>query len=366
MPGKPPKTGRKPAGSRRRAVAAAAQPAAPQISDRRRVTSYDVAKRAGVSQSAVSRCFTEGASASSDLREKVMRAAEELGYRPNAIARGLITRRSNLVAVVISSRTNLYYPEVLFELTTRFEARGSRVLLFALEHESDVDHVLDKVFSYQVDGVVAAARLSDAQVVQFERHGIPVVLYNRFADRAPASSVCCDHLEYGHRLAERLVAAGHKSFGIIDSPADSFVGIERIKGVRGVLKAHGFDAPSVRGDYGYESGGTALAELLKKTRKRPAAVICANDAMALGAIDYARNELGLEIPKQLSIVGFDGIGPAYLAAYRLTTVRQPVRRMTEAAVSMLMERIEDPTLAPEKRMFSGDLVEGASARLGPA
>ncbi len=108
-----------------------------------RVTSYDVARQAGVSQSAVSRCFKPGASVSKKMRARVMKVAEDLGYQPNAIARSLITRRSNMVAVVISQQTNLYYPEVLVQLSQRFSERGVRVLLFTLEHESDSDVLYD-------------------------------------------------------------------------------------------------------------------------------------------------------------------------------------------------------------------------------
>ncbi len=145
----------------------------------RRVTSYDVARQAGVSQSAVSRCFKPGASVSKKMRARVMKVAEDLGYQPNAIARSLITRRSNMVAVVISQQTNLYYPEVLVQLSQRFSERGVRVLLFTLEHESDIDVLYDQIFQYQVDGVVEAARLSGEQIDLMERRGIPFVFYNR-------------------------------------------------------------------------------------------------------------------------------------------------------------------------------------------
>ena len=121
------------------------------------VTSYDVAARAGVSQSAVSWCFKPGASVSAATRARVLKAAKELDYVPNAMARGLITRRSNLVAVLISNLTNLYYSEVLSELCQQFEKRGMRVLLFTLPHEADVDKMLAYVWEYKVDGVVAAA-----------------------------------------------------------------------------------------------------------------------------------------------------------------------------------------------------------------
>jgi len=109
------------------------QPKVIELKEAKPVTSYDVARHAGVSQSAVSRCFKPGASVSKKMRARVMKAAEELGYEPNAIARSLITRRSNLVAILISNLTNLYYPEVLAELTQKFSAEGVRVLLFAMK-----------------------------------------------------------------------------------------------------------------------------------------------------------------------------------------------------------------------------------------
>ena len=133
-------------------------------SERKRPTSYDVAELAGVSQSAVSRVFKEGASASKAMRKRVHEAAAKIGYRPNAIARGLITQRSNMVAVIISKLTNLYYPEVLVHISQRFSDFGIRVLLFGLPSENSIDTVLDQVLQYQVDGVLTAALMTPAQL----------------------------------------------------------------------------------------------------------------------------------------------------------------------------------------------------------
>ena len=160
------------------------------VPHRHGVTSYDVARRAGVTQPTVSRSFKPGASVSVATRARVMKAAKALNYTPNAIARSLITRRSNMVAVMISDLTNLYSPEVLSELSQQFMKKGLRVLLFTLPHEADVDKILAQVWEYQVDGVVAAARLSPEQVAEFERRRIPLVLYNRsLRDRAVHSVV---------------------------------------------------------------------------------------------------------------------------------------------------------------------------------
>ena len=326
-------------------------------------TSYDVAQRAGVSQSAVSRCFRPGSSISAKTRARVIAAAHELGYQPNAMASGLITKRSNLVAIVISNLTNLYYPEVLAELTRRLSDRGIRVLLFALQAESDLDAMLDQVWRYRVDGAIIAARLAPEQLREFANRGVPVVLYNRFGEGEAVSSVCCDSIGGERQLVERLVAAGHESFGIISGPADSYVSQERVHGAVQRLQELQREVIVVDGAFDYDSGGQGLRELLKRTGRRIDALICANDLMAIGAIDCARHEFGLAVPGDLSIVGFDGVAPARWASYRLSTVRQPVDRMTEAAVVMVLERIADFSLSPEVRTFAGSLIEGNSARL---
>ncbi len=331
---------------------------------RRGATSYDVAHLAGVSQSAVSRCFKQGASVAPRTRERILTAARELNYYPNAIAQGLITRRSNLVAVIISNLTNLYYPEVLAELTQRLSAQGIRVLLFSLAAESDVDEVLDQVWRYRVDGAIVAARLHPDQVAAFADRGVPVVLYNRIGEGVPVASVCCDSVSGEHALVEALVAGDHHVFGIIAGPADSYVGEERVEAARHRLQQLGRDCLIVRGNFDYDSGDAALKDLMQMTDRKLDALICANDLMAIGAIDSARINFGIEVPGDLSVVGFDGVGPATWLAYQLTTIRQPVRRMTEAAVAMLIAQIEQPELLPEQRLFAGELLPGCSARLG--
>ena len=307
----------------------------------RRITSHDVARAAGVSQSAVSRCFTDGGSIAPKTRERIVQVAAELGYLPNALAQGLISGRTNLVAVLISKLTNLYYPEVLAELTDRLSARGMRVLLFSLGAENEVDAMLDEVWRHGVDGVISAARLSDNQVQSFIDRGVPLVLYNRHSEQVPAASVSCDSVAGEGMLVDGLVGAGHRRFGIIAGPTNSFVGEERREAALARLADAGIPDVSVeRGDFGYESGRRAFHQL-RTTDDRLDAVIAVNDLMAIGAIDAARNAFGLVIPANLSVVGFDGADPASWQSYQVTSIREPVRRMTEAAVLMLIERITD-------------------------
>lgn len=325
-------------------------------------TSYDVARHAGVSQSAVSRCYQPGASVAPHTRARILKTAALLGYEPDAIARSLITKRSGLVAVVISNLTNLHYPEVLAELTMRLSERQIRVLLFALAAESEIDATLGQLWRYRVDGAIFAVRLSPTQLGNLRARGVATLLYNRVSDTV--ASVACE-FDGGERLlVDALIAGGARRFSIIGGPLDSAVGEARVQGALAHLAAAGLQhVPVERGDFSYEGGHLAFDRLWAADPSLDA-VIAANDTMALGAVDAARFSHGIRVPDQLSVVGFDGVAPARFAAYNLTTMRQPVRRMTEAAVDMLVERIENPKLGAEQRIFAGELIRGATARLG--
>jgi DNA-binding LacI/PurR family transcriptional regulator len=310
----------------------------------------------------VSRCFRPGHSLSEEKRKSILKAAAKLGYEPNVFASSLITKRSNLVAVLISNLTNLYYPQVLAELTERLDAKGIRVLLFTLKNERDAGKILPQIWRYRVDGAIAAAKLSPEHLAQFERHQVPVVLYNRSADNDSVPSVFCDSAGGERLLVDRLIEAGHTRFAILSGPEDSDVGNQRVQGALTRLEHHGMQAQVLPGRFDHDSGAEAMRAIMAMD-PRPDALICANDLMAIGAVDAARDEFELTIPNDLSIVGFDGVEPATWPSYRLTTIRQPVRRMTDAAVTMLVERIGNPELPPETRSFSGALIEGKSARL---
>ena len=329
---------------------------------KRHVTSYDVARHAGVSQSAVSRCFKPGASVSKRMRDRVMNAVKELGYTPNAIARGLITRRSNMVAVIVSNLN--FYPEVVSELSARFTERGVHVLLFTLDKESDVSRTLEQVWQYQVDGVIVAAHLTPEEIVSFDDRNIPLVFYNRSYDDLKVSSVSCDQVEGERALINRLADSGaHNSYAIISGPQDSVVSMQRTRGAQQRLKEFGItDITQVSGDYSYASGRLAMQEVVNQRGLVPDAIVCANDMMAFGAMDQLRFHLDCDVPGDTSVVGFDGVRAASWSSFDLATVVQPVESMAEAAVSMLLDRVADPDLPPEKRLFAGVVREGSSIR----
>jgi DNA-binding LacI/PurR family transcriptional regulator len=329
----------------------------------KRATSYDVARLAGVSQSAVSRCFKPGASISAKTRAKIEKVASELGYQPNAIARGLISGRSNIVAVIITDLTNLNYPEVLSQLNRKLAEENVHILLFTLTRESDVDKVLDQVWQYQVDGIIAAAQFTPQQIVACDDRGIPLVFYNRVYPQSSVSSVCCDHAEGERLLVDGLLRDGRKSFVMMSGPSDSAVSTARAKGAISRIKEASVEVIQVEGDYGYQKACSLIREIMNAKSYHPDAIVCANDNMAIGCIDTLRHEYGVQVPEQIAVVGFDGIGAASWLSYDLTTIVQPVERMVKAAVSMLLERIEDSELPAEKRQFAGQLKYGKSAVL---
>jgi len=328
------------------------------------VTSSQVAEHAGVSQSAVSRTFTPGASISPKTRAKVLAAAKELGYRPNAIARSLITSRSRIIAVVMAYLENLFYPDVLEELGRRLAAEHYHVLLFTGFMDRDSDPVFDQLMQYRVDGIIlASTSLSSELSEECTAAGIPVVLFNRTTERDETSSVTTRNYEGGRLIGEFIMAGGHKRPAYISGLESSSTNRDRFNGFADVLKAKGIKTIPVRtGNYSRPDAETAARELLSLPR-RPDAIFVANDHMAVAVMDVARYEFGLSIPEDLSIVGYDDVGPARWPSYGITSVTQPIGPMVEATVDILMDQIASGDIEPVHKVLPGELIVRSSARL---
>lgn len=326
-----------------------------------RATSYDVAKQAGVSQSTVSRCFKPGASVSPKLKEKIEAVARELNYRPNAIARGLIMQRTGLVAILVSPSINFYYPEALFELTEKLSAQNLRSLLFTVRQRSDLPNLLDQLWQYQVDGVISASFLEQEQYKWLSERHIPVVMFNRFLATRPSNSVWCDNDNAIEGMVQHLADQGHQRVAVLGGPETSMVNMARMNGIEKALQNHNLQVVhKAHGNFMHESGGPALHEIIASGSK-PSVVIATNDMMALGAIDEARHVLKMTVPDDLAITGIDGIQAARFSSYNLTTIRQPIERMADAAVNMLTARIDNFSLSDEKRIFTGSFIVGSSS-----
>ncbi len=330
----------------------------------RRVSSIDVARRAGVSQSAVSRTFSQRGVVSAETRAKVLAAARDLGYTPNALARSLITNRTNIVGVVMADMTNPFYPTVLEELARQLGGVGLQVLLLAPPPERDSDDVLPLLLQYRVDAViVASASISSAMVGTLAARGTPVVLFNRHVPGVAVSAVLCDNVEGGRLVANLLLDGGHRRVGFIAGKPDTSTSIDREKGFGDRLRERGvFAWGREQGVYTYQSGYEAALQLLDRA-DRPSAIFCANDIMALGALDAARSIAGLRVPQDVSVIGFDDIPSAAWPAYRLTTIRQPVEQMVAATLGIVTGLLERGDAEPTVKLLPGSLIRRESAVL---
>jgi DNA-binding LacI/PurR family transcriptional regulator len=327
------------------------------------VTSGDVARKAKVSQSAVSRSFTPGASVSTETREKVLKAAAELGYRPNALARAMISGKSRLIAMLVAYLDNQFYPIVLERLSRVLQESGYQVLLFMTE-PGNQDEVVQKILQYQVEGIVmASATLSSTLAKECAATGIPVVMFNRYVAASPASSVTCDNIEGGRSVADFLVRGGHQRIAYIAGAEDSSTNRDREAGFYKGLAEHGIAAfDRAVGGYTFEGAAAAARQLL--TRKvRPDAIFVANDHMAFAVMDVARSELKLHVPKDLSIVGFDDVPEASWKGYDLTTVSQSSQRMVEMTAAILLEQVGKRAVRKRAVVLPAELVVRRSARL---
>ena len=329
-----------------------------------KVTSLDVAKRAGVSQSAVSRVFTPGASASKHTIEKVRRAAAELGYRPNVLARSLITGRSRIIGLVVAYLENYFYPEVVERLSVALQEQGYHVLVFmAAPTVGDVEGVLQEILDYQVDGIVlASVSMSSVLAEQCQSLDIPVVLFNRDQDDSRLSSVTTDNRAGGRALADLLVSLGHQRIAYIAGFEGASTQRDRELGFREGLAAAGQEL-FARGIGNFQHPlAQEAARRMFDCAKPPDAVFVCNDHMAFAVMDVLRFELGLRIPEDVSVVGFDDVPPAAWPAYNLTTFRQRVNRMVAETVSTLIDRIEAKNAEPRRVKIDGALIVRKSTR----
>ncbi|MGJ8530176.1 LacI family DNA-binding transcriptional regulator [Maritalea sp.] len=330
-----------------------------------KITSQDVAKRAGVSQSAVSRVFTPGASASKTTIEKVKRAADELSYRPNILARSLITGKSRIIGLVVAYLENHFYPDALEKLSKSLQERGYHVLVFMASNNSqNVDDVVDEILDYQVDGIVAASvALSSELAERCQAAGIPVVLFNRSQDDDRLSAVTSDNFSGGRKVAEFLVAGGHRRMAYIAGWEGASTQRDRELGFKsGLDEANHQTFIRAVGNYTSESAKEATRELFKGPG-RPDAVFVANDHMAFIVMDVLRFELGLSLPDDVSVVGYDDVPLASWPAYNLTTVRQPANRMVQETVDILMNTINDGETLPKRVAIDGPLIVRGSAKI---
>jgi DNA-binding LacI/PurR family transcriptional regulator len=329
-----------------------------------RVTLRDLARDLDLSVATISRAFHEGAAIAGETRREILERASELGYRPNPMARSLITKRTHIAGIVAADITNPFYPEVLNNLTEKLQTIDMNVMLVSASPSRSSDEALQILLRYQPDiAILLAATLPSAAADDCRAAGTPVIFFNRYASDGHSWAVTCDNVRGGRQIADHLIERGHKHLAYVAGRPDASTTVDRWKGFHGRAIRRGLAAPvrEEAGAFSYQAGYAAALRLLAR-RPRPDAIFGANDIVALGVMDAARREFGLSIPDDLSVVGFDDIPMAAWPPYSLTTLRQPTSEMIGGTVELVQRLVRRPSDPPEVIRIPGKLIERGTTR----
>jgi DNA-binding LacI/PurR family transcriptional regulator len=331
------------------------------------VTLDHVAKRAGVSRSAVSRTFTAGASVSDKMRTRVEKAADELGYSPNFLARSLTTRRTKMIGLVSDNFHNPVFLEI-FDLFTRgLQDRGLRPLLVNLSGETDPANSVRMLRQYSVDGVVvASSTLPIGFAKAFHDAGVPVVhSFGRFSGAPAVSVVGIDNVECGRMAARELIVRGYRKIGFMGGPESATTTSDRFEGFSQEMRCHpGLDfRHSFAAAYTFDAGREAMGKLLSDGPQD--AYFCGDDVLSIGALS-AIASAGLSVPGDIGIIGLNDMEMAGWENINLTTIRQPISRIIKSSVELMEAMLEDPDRIPEARLYSCRVIERGTLRPRPA
>ena len=305
-------------------------------------TIYQVAERAGVSLSTVSRVLNGKASVNKVLKERVEKAVRELNYRPNSVARSLANNRTDSVGVLVPELNAPFFGDLMQAVESTLRAADKHVIISVgrncLETEKDA---VEFLISRNCDALIMHAEaLSDEYLLELNQSKLPVALVNRQVEGLPEACTSLDNEKGGYLATRHLLELGHKDIAYISGPTDKCDASLRLEGHKRALSEAGLPInPQLifNGDYSEEDGKIGLLELM--ARDVPfTALVCANDWMASGAISCAR-DLGMSLPHDLSVVGFDDVVFAHHVFPRLTTVSNPIAEMAEMSAKYILNKV---------------------------
>ncbi len=300
----------------------------------KRSTIKDVAALAGVSAATVSRVFSNEPSVSLEIASKVKNAAKRLNYRPNMMARSLTSSQTNLVALVVGSLHNQFDAQLVEVLSKGLQKSGRRLLLVPADHGEN-DPAAMVALDYQVDGViVAAGHLSKESAERFAQLGVPVILYGRTLDEPGVDCVVADNHSASRAIGQLFQKAGSKQAMFVRHVRRTFSDDEREAGYRDGL------GPDIEMTV-FECTELTARELslgMLSEERRPDAIFCANDVLAFGVIEAAI-QLGLNVPNELMVAGFDDVCMASSPFFDLTTLHQSPFEIASWIVKRLDERL---------------------------
>jgi len=331
------------------------------------VTLREVALRAGVSRSAVSRAFTPGASVSTKTRAAIAKAVSELGYSPSALASGLSTGRTKLIGLVSNNFHNPVFLEIFDQFTRGLQDRGLRPLLVNLSGGMDQAEAMQMLRRYSVDGVIlASSTLSPEFARSFRDAGLPVVhSFGRWSATPEVNLVGVDNYACGQLAAKTLLERGYRHLAFLGGPKaatstqDRLAGFAEGAGQGGEARI----SSSFAAEYSFDAG---RAEMLRLLRLGPPAdaYFCGDDVLSIGALS-ALADAGLRVPQDVGILGLNDMAMARWANINLTTIRQPIADIIATSIDLVVEAVKDEGLAPQARLFECSVVERGTLRPRP-
>ena len=314
------------------------------------ITSHDVARLAGVSQPTVSRALNDSPKVSEATKQRVRQAALALGYAPNAIGRALSTGRSTRIGLVVTDLENQFYSHVIGPMHDELTRNGYELVLVTESDESGP--VTERLVRLGLAGVVLATTTVDSILPSRLRdRGMPFVYFNRTAAAVDADAVVVDPSAGVHALAAAVAEAGHTRAAAIFGPRNTSTGEEREQAVRTAFEEVGITIARrdvLHGPFDFANGHRSAETLLQRA-DAPALLVCANDVVALGALNAAA-ELGIAVPGQVSIVGFDDLPTSRWALVRLSTVAYDLDGMSAEAARLIVQRVEGDAGDPVRRV----------------
>ncbi len=327
------------------------------------VTLKDVAELAGVSRSAVSRTYTEGASVSLKTREKVKKAALELGYSPNALASSLTTGRTKMIGLVSNNFRNPFFLEV-FDLFTRgLQERGLRPLLVNLSEETKPEASIRMLRQYSVDGViVASSTLKPGFSRAFKDAGFPVVHpFGSHSENPIVDVLGIDNIKAGRMAALTLISRGYSKVAFLGGPETATTTIDRGKGFLSVIDAHSNCSCSISyaTEYSFEAGRSSMLQLMKGNLAE--AYFCADDVLSIGALSALQGG-GYNVPKDIGIIGLNNMEMAGWDNINLTTISNPLPEIISASIDRVSAIVENASIRPEGRLFECKVIERGTLR----
>lgn len=330
-----------------------------------RATASEVARIAGVSQPTVSRVFTPGSRVSPDKVQRVREAASELGYMPNTLARSLNSGRSYTIGIVLAYLKNPFYPEALQNLSERLSERGYHVMVFfAANLTEEVDGVIEDLMAHQVDGIIlASVSMSNELTSRLRDLKMPFVLFNRGQDDDTLPSVTAANFEGGRIAGRFLAAGGHKRIAHIAGWNKSLNGRDRQAGFIAGLADYGMEPFAIKDSHYRRRMAIDATREFFKGNEVPDAIFVGNDHMAFAVLEILRCELGLRVPEDVSVIGFDDVTMSAWKIIDLTTLSQPAHQMADACVKMILGMIENKEMSRGRLEIECKLIIRGSARI---